>query len=68
MIKDTKNALLVLDTVNQAIKKAGQDGIPSSHLYAMLMEYMSLHTYQAMIDVLIKAKQIKNTGQLLTSL
>jgi hypothetical protein len=66
--QDTKNALLVLDTVNQAIKNAGQHGIPSGHLYSMLMEYMSLHTYQAMINVLVQSKQITNKGHLLTSL
>lgn len=45
----------ILDTVQEIIKGAGSQGIPSGHLYAMLMAYMDLQTYQTMIGLMVKA-------------
>ena len=45
----------ILDTVQEIIKGAGSQGIPSGHLYAMLMTYMDLQTYQTMIGLMVKA-------------
>jgi hypothetical protein len=45
----------VLDAVQEIVEKAGPQGIPSGHLYAMLMGYMDLDTYQTMIGVMVKA-------------
>jgi len=45
----------VFDTVQEIIKGAGSQGIPSGHLYAMLMAYMDLQTYQTMIGLMVKA-------------
>ena len=44
-----------LDLVQEIIKEAGSQGIPSGHLYAMLMTYMDLQTYQTMIGLMVKA-------------
>jgi len=64
----TQKAIQITEAIREAIKDAGQDGIPSGHLYAMLMGFMSLHTYQAVIDILVKTKQITNNSHLLKSL
>jgi hypothetical protein len=45
----------MLDLVQEIIKGAGSQGIPSGHLYAMLMTYMDLQTYQTMIDMMVRA-------------
>jgi len=63
-----QKTLAVIEAIHQAIKESGTDGIPSGHLYVALMEKMSLHTYQTIIDILCDAGKIKNTGHLLTSL
>ena len=49
----------------EAITEAGSDGIPSGHLYSMLMGTISLEIYQSIIDALVKAKEITNKGHLL---
>ena len=45
----------ILDALQQIIEAAGPDGIPSGHLYAMLMGHMDLGTYQSMINLMVKA-------------
>ena len=45
----------VFDTVQEIVTDAGSQGIPSGHLYAMLMTYMDLQTYQTMIGLMVKA-------------
>lgn len=43
---------LFIELIYDAIKEAGNSGIPSGHLYAHVMSYMSLDTYQHLIDIL----------------
>jgi len=45
----------VLDAIQEIVQRAGPEGIPSCHLYAMLMGYMDLETYQSMIDIMVQA-------------
>lgn len=45
----------VLDAIQEIVQRAGSEGIPSGHLYAMLMGYMDLETYQSMIDIMVQA-------------
>jgi len=45
----------VLDAIQEIVVAAGSQGIPSGHLYAMLMGYMDLQTYQTMIGLMVKA-------------
>ena len=51
----------VLDAIQEIITAAGPQGVPSGHLYAMLMGYMDLNTYQTMIDLMVKAGGITLT-------
>ena len=51
--------------IDDAIKEAGEDGIPSGHLYAMMMDLMSLDTYDSIIDLLKKAGKVKEEDYLL---
>ena len=45
----------VLDAIQEIITGAGSQGIPSGHLYAMLMGYMDLDTYQNVIALMVRA-------------
>ena len=54
-----------LKVIFEAIEEAGENGIPSGHLYAILMEFMSLQTYQAIIDGLTKMGLITHKGYLI---
>ena len=50
---------VIIDTVYEAIAEAGDKGIPSGHLYAMLMQYgFSLDIYNTVIGIL------KQTGKI----
>ena len=56
----------VLGAITEAIAKAGQDGIPAGHLYAMLMNFgITLNQYQEIESFLIAAGKIKKRGDLL---
>ena len=59
--------LQIIKAINDAIKEAGDFGIPSGHLYATLMEFMSLESYQMIIDGLVRNRMITNKGHLLKS-
>lgn len=67
MDKKTAALLLMVDLVDETIKDAEAHGIPSGHLYAMLMGHISLDMYQAIVDALVKTKKITNVGHLLTT-
>lgn len=57
-----KMAALVLDL----IRTAGDEGIPSGHLYAMLNGHgMSLNTYNLIIDLLKQVGKITESFHLL---
>ncbi len=55
----------VMDALHEAIKTAGPDGIPSGHLYAMLMGKIDLNEYEWLIATMVKAGGITNTNHLL---
>lgn len=60
MMKDIAETRLarikpVLDAVQSVIDAAGNEGIPSGHLYAMLMSHMDLDTYQSLINIMVDA-------------
>ena len=60
--------LEILMALKDVIASAGQAGIPSGHLYARLMNKMSWHIYQSLIDILVQSKQIQCKGHLLKAL
>lgn len=60
-------AKIALETMLEAIAAAGEEGIPSGHLYAMLMPYgMKLDTYQTLLGMLKKAGRVKEINHVLT--
>ena len=59
-----KAALDAIVTVGEAIKALGS--VPSGHLYAQLMPYMSLETYNKIIAILVRAGGVKEERHLLT--
>jgi hypothetical protein len=61
-----EQALKVINTIHNCIEDAGEEGIPSGHLYAMLMGFgMTLDSYNAVISYLKKAGKITDSGHLL---
>ena len=67
MTKEKQMALKLAATVYEAIVEAGEAGIPSGHLYAILMGVVDLNTYNILIGTLTKHGFIKNQGHLLTA-
>ena len=67
MNKKEATVWMVIDATNTAIKEAGKQGIPSGHLYAMVMDIMNLETFNSIIDLLIKSGKVTKTGYLLTA-
>lgn len=59
-----KEVILIID---DAIKEAGEFGIPSGHLYAMVMGVMSLNLYQQIIAGMVDAGAITNKNNLLVT-
>lgn len=49
----------------EAVTAAGDRGIPSGHLYAMLMNRMNLDSYNKFVDALVRHGKITNHGHLL---
>ena len=60
-----KALIEICNAILDAIKAAGQQGVPSGHLYAMLMGRMSLSTYTSIIGALQVAGKITNQGHVL---
>lgn len=52
----------VLDALHAAIKDSGPNGIPSGHLYAMVMGHLDLDTYNKFIQALKDAGKITESG------
>uniref|UniRef100_A0A6H1ZBW0 Uncharacterized protein n=2 Tax=viral metagenome TaxID=1070528 RepID=A0A6H1ZBW0_9ZZZZ len=57
----------LVDLINDCIEIAGDHGIPSGHLYAMLMGSMDLETYNSIIDDLKVAGTVTESNYLLKS-
>jgi hypothetical protein len=49
----------------EAIEMAGDRGVPSGHLYAVLMDRMNLATYEALLSLLIEGGLISQSNHLL---
>jgi hypothetical protein len=61
----------VIDLILDSIREAGQQGIPSGHLYTILMTHwpaLSLEPYQNVITLLVKTKKITNKNHLLVAI
>lgn len=59
-IAETRFARLkpVLDAVTEVIAAKGDEGLPSGHLYAMLLSEMNLDTYNSMIALLCSTGKV----------
>lgn len=62
---DKETMMYLAHTYLSAIKEAGEDGIPDGHLYAMVMDKISMTVHQFILDVLLQAKLITNDSHLL---
>ena len=64
MTDQQRATLEVVRTVADAIRDLG--AVPSGHLYARMMGYVSLETYTSIIDVLKQAGLVSERNYLLT--
>lgn len=53
------------DTVIEAVKLAGDAGIPAGHLYAHLMGILPLSDFERFIGILVAAGRIMRRGDLI---
>lgn len=53
----TREGLRLILAVSETIREAGE--IPSGHLYAMLLDRLTLNAYDAMIAILIRGKLVE---------
>ena len=65
MTPERAAAWLLIDTIYGCIKIAGKAGIPSGHLYAMLMGKVNIETYQLVIHALTVTNKISQDGYVL---
>lgn len=65
VVERLQTAEKLIEAINDMIKETGQKGIPSGHLYAMLMGKITIEVYQAVIAYLVKAGKITNRNHLL---
>lgn len=63
--KRVEKALQVAHILLDAIKEAGNEGIPSGHLYAACMQFMSLDMFQAYISMLKRAGRVTEQNYIL---
>lgn len=59
-------AIEMTKLVADAIRECGPTGMPSGVLYANMMQYISLDTYNSIIKTLKKTGLVRETGFLLT--
>lgn len=52
----------VATPIFEAIAEFGTSGVPSGHLYAVVMKHMSLETYEIVIEMLVKSKRVRRAG------
>lgn len=65
--KNSKDILKVVDVIKSMAEavNASPNGIPSGHLYAHVMGFMSLEMYERIVGLMLEAKAIKKEGHLL---
>ena len=67
----TKNEAImwkVIGDILDAIKDAGDSGIPEGHLYATLMQFMSLDTFNGILAILEKGGKITRKYHLIKAI
>jgi len=57
---------MLIQIIGDCIKEAGEEGIPSGHLFAMLnAKGLRIDTYTSIIDAFVKNKLVKDENYLL---
>lgn len=70
MTKQVKAAVEICKALEDVIVNATEreGGIPSGHLFAMVMEHLDIETYSKFIDLLVKSGRVKRAqSHMLTS-
>ena len=52
----------VLCAIVEVVKAAGDNGVPSGHIYAMCMGGMSLEVYQELMALLVESGRVRRSG------
>lgn len=62
---ETVEAFMFVATLGQAIAEAGEHGIPSGHLYAMVMDLVSLQLYERALGILKRTGIVTEENRIL---
>jgi hypothetical protein len=65
--REQRDALLVLRRIADAVTAVVAEtphGAPSGHLYAVLMQHLTLDQFQSLMSVLVEAKRVRRLGNL----
>lgn len=59
----TAIAIEKIQAIAEAIRDLGE--VPSGHLYANVMAYIDLHTYEAIVGILTRSGLVRKQGDVL---
>jgi hypothetical protein len=66
--KQASAAIELIKLAYTAVASSGEAGMPSGHLYALLMPaFDSLAGYESMIDLMLRTKLLSKRGQVLVA-
>ncbi len=57
---------LIINIVEEAVKEAGPNGVPSGHLYAALQSKLSLGAYQQVLAMMVKLERVTLSNHVVT--
>ena len=64
-LNSERAVMLYANAMYDAIKESGDKGMPSGHLYAFMMQYVSLNVYEQILSVLKKIGKVTEENYLL---
>jgi len=68
MTKKEAAVWMVIKAILDAIKEAGEMGIPAGHLYAAVCGHMCLDNFEHILDILVRGNKITRSNNLLKAL
>lgn len=53
----------IADAIIETVNEVGEQGAPGGHIYAVVMQYMSLEQFQQLMRLLVEAGRITRRGE-----
>lgn len=64
--KQASAAIEMIRIAYEAVASRGTEGMPSGHLYALMMSaFASVDQYQSMVDLMVRTKLLSQNGLIL---